>query len=91
MPGIKFDYFKKIENFNINKYPIFVETGTWHGNTTFEMEKYFSEVHTIEVSEELWKNVKNKYNGKKITFHLGDSGIVLNNLSSNLNNNAVFF
>ena len=55
------------------------------------MEKYFSKVHTIEVSEELWKNVKNKYKGNKITFHLGDSGIVLNNLSSNLNNNAVFF
>ena len=30
MPSIDFNYLKlKIENFNINKYPIFVETGTW--------------------------------------------------------------
>ncbi len=92
MPSIDFNYLKlKIENFNINKYPIFVETGTLRGSTTFEMEKYFPEVHTIEVSEKLYKNVKNKYKGNKITFHLGDSGIILNNLSENLNNNAVFF
>ena len=39
---INFNYLKlKIENFNINTYPIFVETGTWHGTITFEIEKYF--------------------------------------------------
>jgi hypothetical protein len=72
-------------------YNIFIETGTANGDTTFEMEKIFNEIYTIELSEFSFNKVKNLYKGNKIQFLLGDSSLLLPNILPNIKENAVFF
>ena len=93
MPSINIDWLKKnIQNNNVNKdYPVFIETGTFMGNTIIPLEKHFNELHTIEIKETFFNNVKNKYNNSKINFHLGDSSKVLAKLCPKIKNNAIFF
>ena len=52
MPSIDENFLKLLKT-NYKNYNIFVETGTYLGETIFEMEKYFKELHTIEIKEEL--------------------------------------
>ena len=101
MPSINIDWLNKnLQNKNVNKdYPVFIETGTYHGGTILPLEKHFNELHTIEIKEEFFVNVKNKYNKsislrnekKKINFHLGDSSKVLAKLCPKIKNNTIFF
>jgi len=72
-------------------YPIFVETGTYLGHTIFEMDKYFEELHTVEIKKEFYESAKNSYQGSKITFHLGDSINELSKIVCKLSNNTIFF
>lgn len=92
MPSLEIDILKsiKIENL-IENYPVFVETGTYMGETILNFEKYFSKLHTIEIKPEFYDNVKRKYNGNKITFHLGDSSIKLNEICRSITNNTIIF
>jgi hypothetical protein len=73
------------------KYPFFIETGTANGDTTFEMEKIFEHIYTIELNELSFINTKNKYSGDKINFYLGDSSEIICDILPNINDNAVFF
>ena len=92
MPSLEIDILNKIKCDNIFKnYPIFIETGTYLGETTFEMEKHFNFVHTIEIKKQFYNNVKKKYNGNKIKFYLGDSSFCLKEICKNINNNSIFF
>jgi hypothetical protein len=93
MPAINFNYIEKIiKYFNCkNDFRIFVETGTWRGNTILGMEPYFENLHTIEIKEDLYNNVKNLYNGNKINFILGDSSFELEKLCKTLEDNTIFF
>ena len=71
------------------KYSIFIETGTYNGDTIFSMESVFEKLYTIELCEKYYKNTKAIYDEKKrnsihtemdenkIQFLLGDSSIVL--------------
>lgn len=36
------------------------------GETILSLETYFTNLYTIEIKEEFYKNVKNAYTGKKI-------------------------
>jgi hypothetical protein len=58
-------------------YTVFVETGTYLGKTAFNASHYFKEVHTIELSKELYKNALSLYSNSNISFYLGDSSVVL--------------
>lgn len=103
MPSINIDWLNKnLQNKNVNKdYPVFIETGTYMGDTIIPLEKHFNELHTIEIKETFLVEVKNKYNSskrfslqnekKKINFHLGDSSKVLAKLCPKIKNNAIFF
>lgn len=93
MPPINIDWLKKnLQNKNVNKdYPVFIETGTYNGNTIIPLEIHFNELHTIEIKEEFVVNLKNKYNKSKINFHLGDSSKVLAKLCPKIKNNTIFF
>ena len=95
MPSLDSDIFKKIQNFlkeDIFKlYPTFVETGTYMGKTTFSVEPFFNFIHTIEIKKEFYEDVKMKYSGNKIKFHLGDSSVCLNNICEQINTNSIFF
>ncbi len=73
MPSITIEWLKKnIKNCDISKeYPVFIETGTYKGDTIIPIEPYFKELHTIEIKKDYLNKVKRKYRGKKIQFHLG--------------------
>jgi hypothetical protein len=90
MPSIN-EHFLKLLKDDYTKYNIFIETGTATGDTIFSMKKYFDKLYTIELSEKYYNNTKNKYNGTKISFILGDSSTELDKLVSNINDKAIFF
>lgn len=57
---------------------IFVESGTYLGNTTFAASKVFEKVHTIEVSSKFYRKAARRFGkGRKIKLHFGDSGDLL--------------
>ena len=59
-----------LENEDIEKdYPVFIESGTLYGNTIIPLEKHFHELHTIEIKEEFFVNIKNKCNKSKKFWH----------------------
>ena len=93
MPAIDNNFILLIKK-NLNviiTYPNFIETGTWKGDTIFGLEPYFNKLYTIEIKKELYENVKNKYNGNKINFILGDSSAELINICKLLDGNSIFF
>mgnify|MGYP005824564177 CR=1 FL=1 len=91
MPALEESILEECLKYSGALYPIFVETGTFEGDTIFRMEPRFTELHTIEISENLYCSAKKKYNGDKIHFHLGDSSVVLGELIGDLSSNTVFW
>jgi len=66
---------------------IFVETGTYKGETALKMSQYFKRVYTIEASENLFKiSQRNLKNSNNIVAYLGDSRKILNSIIENENN-----
>jgi len=72
-------------------WPIFIETGTYHGETIFAMESLFDELHTIELGPDLWRDVTKSYSGTKIQFWLGESSAVLPKLLPQIRRSTIFF
>jgi len=90
MPSIDIRFLQKLKT-DLKEYPVFIESGTFYGETTFSMEPHFRSVHTIEIKPEFHNSVKSRYRGNKVHFHLGDSVSVLENLLPTVNDNALFF
>ena len=92
MPSINFHFIeyckRRHPTFQFNT---FVESGTWHGETIFEVERYFKQLYTIEIKKELYEEAKERYSGNKITFINGDSSIEMSKLVKDLNENVIFF
>jgi len=66
---------------------IFVETGTWMGETASKMSQFFKRVYTIEASESLFKISQHKLkNFDNIIACLGDSRKILNSIIENEDN-----
>ena len=90
MPSINNEFLGKLQD-DKKKYSCFIETGTYNGDTTFALEQYFDKLYTIEFSEQYYYNTKNKYNGNKINFILGDSSVVFEKLLPNITDKCIFF
>lgn len=90
MPSLNFDFLKKLKD-DYKEYPNFIETGTLRGETIFAMNKYFTNLYTIEIKKEFYHSVRSKYLGDKIKFYLGDSGDVLPEILPNINGKSIFF
>jgi len=90
MPSIDSFFLDNLQD-NYTKYPCFIETGTYNGDTIFSLEPHFNKLYTIEFSEKYYNNTKNKYSGNKISFILGDSAIVFESLLSNITDKCIFF
>jgi hypothetical protein len=90
MPSIDISFLNKLKE-NFRHYPLFIETGTYIGETIFNLEPYFDKLYTIELSEYFYNNTKSKYNGNKITFINGDSSKVLSELLTTINKSCIFF
>lgn len=92
-----------VVNFGINKELVktlaekfsiknFIETGTYLGGTTVWASNVFPVVHTIEISEEIYKQTSRKYkNVSNISFHLGDSKDVLPNIIPKIQGTTLFW
>lgn len=75
-------------------YTHFVETGTYHGETSIIASKHFKDVDTIELCPSLYESAKKKLESfKNISVHKGDSMNVLNTLfpSNSVIENTFFF
>ena len=73
------------------EYSCFIETGTLNGDTILALEPHFNKLYTIELSEKYYTNTKNKYDGNKIDFILGDSSIVFESLLPTIVDKCIFF
>jgi hypothetical protein len=72
--------------------PIFVETGTYYGETAYWASKVFEKVITIEYSSKIYKTVTEKYGGiKNIEFMFGDSRSMLVDIADKLDTSAIFW
>jgi hypothetical protein len=91
MPSIDYNFINELTKNDLSSFKIFVESGTYFGETIFEMEKYFDQLYTIEINEKFYNNVKNKYNGNKINFYLGASEDKLTEICNSLKDNTIFF
>lgn len=90
MPCINAEFLTKLRD-DYTKYPIFVETGTNMGHTTFACEPLFETIYTIELGKELYDSVSGGYSGDKIHFIHGDSSVVFTELLPTLDKPAIFF
>jgi len=90
MPSLNLSFLNELKD-DYAKYPCFIETGTYNGDTIFSLEPYFNKLYTIEFSEKYHNNTKRKYRGNKIDFLLGDSSIVFESLLPNISDKSIFF
>ena len=64
--------------------PVFIETGSLIGlGIQAAIDAGFKKIHSIELSEKYYNYCKNKF-GNKAVLHLGDSGIILENILKNI-------
>ncbi len=83
--------FLNLLNDDYKKYSCFIETGTFRGDTILNMEPLFDKLYTIEFGVNYYNYSKNRYNGDKINFILGDSSIVFESLLPTINDKSIFF
>jgi len=76
---------------SLSDFKVFVETGTYLGETINLMSNYFDSLYTIELSEKLFENFKNSNIKKNITCIHGDSSLELGNLIPKIQNKTIFF
>jgi hypothetical protein len=74
-----------------NPFQVFIETGTYRGETIFHMESFFDSLHTIEINENLYNTCKAQYDGDKIAFYLGNSSNILPQILPLVKGNVIFF
>ena len=90
MPSINNLFLSKLKD-DYTKYSCFIETGTYLGETILALEPYFNKLLTIEYSDYYYNYTKNKYNGNKIDFILGDSRIIFENILPSFTEKCIFF
>lgn len=77
------------QEYNCN---IFVETGTYLGDTTDSVTYYFDELHTIELSQDLYNEANEKFKHiPKIHCYQGNSNDVLNEILLEIDGKILFW
>lgn len=74
--SLKSDFLQQLKTyFGIQ---IFIESGTFLGNTTAKAARIFDEVHSIEISPDFYTQALKRFqNIPNVHLHLGDSGLLL--------------
>jgi hypothetical protein len=77
------------KQFNLN---ILIETGTYLGDMVGSTQKFFNEIYSIELSNSLYERAKKRFS-KLPHIHIvhGDSGKVLPNLLSSIQQHCLFW
>ena len=70
---------------------IFVETGTYLGQTTNIAKNMFERVHTIEIAEHYYRDAKSLFFETNVTCHLGDSSVLLEDICKTLDKPTCFW
>lgn len=74
------------------KLDAFVETGTYLADTTIKATKFFNQIHSIELSPELYTKALDRLKyWEQVTLHLGDSKEILHQLLPYLHDKRVLF
>ena len=74
------------------KLRIFVETGTFYGDTVAAVMKSFDKLFSIELGEELFERARKRFARKdKVTILHGDSGVEIEKVLSVLDQPAMFW
>ena len=72
--------------------PVFVETGTWHGDTTAALAPVMTRLYSIELSEPLYLAAKERFkDDARVTLLHGDSGQILPQLVRELSEPCLFW
>jgi hypothetical protein len=75
-----------------NNIHVFIETGTYLGNTTSALSDHFNKIYTFEISEDLVKLARKRFEDKKhIQVIHGDSGIELEKILPKINEPVIFW
>jgi hypothetical protein len=71
---------------------VFVETGTYQGDTLAVLRRHFERLHSIELSDELYRNAAARFAGDPgIKLWHGDSSIVLGKVLGEIQHPALFW
>ncbi len=71
---------------------IFLETGTYKGNTVQRALEFFPEIHSIELGKKFYLDAVNRFkNHNNVHLYLGDSANVLPKILPHLNNKTIAF
>lgn len=71
---------------------VFIETGTYMGDMVYAVRNTFEEIHTIELDRELHCYAKRRVSRyKHISVYQGDSGLVLGDLLTKVNQPCLFW
>ena len=90
MPSLDKHFLLALDD-DYSTYPNFIETGTYLGETIFNLEPFFSNLHTIDIVDRFYASATKRYKGKKIHFHLGDSPKVLNSILKTIDDKSIIF
>lgn len=72
-------------------YPVFVETGTYGGETSRIVSHYFDKVYTCDISDEMQQSRDDKFSGKdNIHFVLADTRDALPNFFNEIGDDKFF-
>ena len=76
-----------------NVYKSYVETDASGATSVFRMAPHFEECYTVQLKEDIKKELKEKYSGEKIKWYSnsGSSLSALSGICSNLKNKAIFY
>lgn len=72
-------------------YPVFIETGTFMGETSSNMSKVFKKVITVEALKSLYDKAREKFKDTNVDVRYGDSGVVLKEILATVQSSAVFW
>ena len=71
---------------------VLVETGTYYGDMVEAMRTHFSQIYSVELSEELYKIAKKRFdNADNVTIIHGDSGVELEKLACSMKRATLFW
>jgi len=71
---------------------ILIETGTYYGDMVEAMKSDFNQIYSIELSEELYRKAKKRFDGEEnVRIINGDSGVELGKLVAMINDSALFW
>jgi hypothetical protein len=95
MPQLtEFEYNDILKNFELdsNFFEVFVETGTHYGQTIQNIKHKFQEIHSIELSIELYNKCKELFQNEiNVFLYQGDSAFKLPEIIKKVKDNAVFW